>query len=153
LLAERQHWVVTRAQLLAVGFPAPAIKHRIAKGRLHPVGRGIYAVGRPEVTRHGRWMAAVLSCGSDAVLSHASAAALWEIGAERPGQIEVSVPEGVWRRRRGVALHRRAALGAQDVTSDNAIPVTTPIRTLVDLATRLGTRGLERAIKRPTPAG
>jgi very-short-patch-repair endonuclease/predicted transcriptional regulator of viral defense system len=153
LLAERQHWVVTRAQLLGLGFPPPAIKHRVAKGRLHPVSRGVYAVGRPQVTSHGKWIAAVLSCGPDAVLSHGSAAALWEIGAERPGQIEISVPQRVFRHRRGVALHRRAALGAQDVTNHNAIPVTTPICTLVDLAPRLGRRGLERAIKEADSRG
>src|SRR3990172_7085625 len=88
-VAERQHGVVTRAQLLDLGLHPQAIKHRIATGRLHRLWRGVYAVGRPQVTRHGGWMAAVLGCGPDAVLSHGSAAALWEIGSEPPGRIEV----------------------------------------------------------------
>src|SRR5918996_6521626 len=87
-LARRQHGVVARAQLLELGFHPQAIKHRIAKGRLRPVWRGVYAVGRPEIARYGRWTAAVLSCGPEAVLTHDSAAALWGIGTERPGQID-----------------------------------------------------------------
>src|SRR5437763_10204151 len=59
-IAERQHGVVTRAQLFALGYRPSAINHRMASGRLHPVWRGVYAVGRPELTRHGRFMAAVL---------------------------------------------------------------------------------------------
>ena len=76
-LADAQHGVVTHGQLLRLGFSPAAIKHRVAEGRLHPLWRGVYAVGRPQLTRHGRWMAAVLVCGEGAGLSHASAAALW----------------------------------------------------------------------------
>jgi Transcriptional regulator, AbiEi antitoxin len=148
-LAEGQHGVVTRAQMVELGFHPQAIKHRIARGRLHPLWRGVYAVGRPQVTRHGRWLAAVLSCGPDAVLSHGSAAALWEIGAERSGWIEVSVPKRSPHGRAGVVVHRRAALTVQDVTSHEGIPVTTAVCTLVDLGPRLGSRRLERAIKAP----
>jgi very-short-patch-repair endonuclease len=146
-LADRQHGVVARAQLLDLGFHPQAIKHRVATGRLHPVMRGVYAVGRPHLTRHGRWMAAVLGCGPHAVLSHGSAAALWEIGRERYGRIEVSVPEHVLRRRSGIVVHRRAALVPADVTKRDGIPVTAPICTLVDLAVRLGRKRLERAIR------
>jgi very-short-patch-repair endonuclease len=145
-LADRQHGVVARAQLLDLGFHPQAIKHRVATGRLHPEMRGVYAVGRPRLTRHGRWMAAVLGCGPHAVLSHGSAAALWEIGRERYGRIEVSVPEHVLRRRSGIVVHRRSALVPADVTKRDRIPVTAPVCTLVDLAARLGREGLERAI-------
>src|SRR6478609_8968123 len=91
-LAERQHGVVGRGQLVRLGLGRRAIQHRIDRGRLHPVMRGVYAVGRPELSLHGRWMAAVLACGSGAILSHGSAAALWGILPERGGSIEVSVP-------------------------------------------------------------
>jgi hypothetical protein len=97
-LSARQHGVVARWQLLELGFAPQQIKHRVAQGRLHPVRRGVYAVGRPQLTRHGHWMAAVLSCGPQAALSHESAAALWGIQAERRrsggrgGEIDVSVP-------------------------------------------------------------
>lgn len=79
-LAGRQHGIVARRQLLALGFDARAIEHRVARGRLHPAMRGVYAVGWPQLTVKRRWMAAVLACGDGAVLSHRSAAALWASG-------------------------------------------------------------------------
>ena len=145
-LAARQHGVVARRQLLALGFSRQAIERRLGSGRLHRVGSGVYAVGRPNLTRHGRWMAAVLSCGPDAVLSHQSAAALWRIGPEKPGLREVSVRSPSARRRPEVRVHRRPSLADADLTAHLGIPVTTPVRTLVDLAARLGRPALERAI-------
>jgi very-short-patch-repair endonuclease len=91
-------------------------------------------------------MAAVLGCGSQAVLSHASAAALWQIRRHEGPPAEVSVPAHVVRRRPGIALHRPAKLAAGDVTRRRGIPVTTPVRTLIDLATRLNLGQLETAI-------
>ena len=145
-LAERQHGVVARSQLLELGLTRNAIEHRIATGRLHQMRRGVYLVGRPQVTKHGLWMAAVLACGAETVLSHGSAAAAWEIGAERPAAIEVSIPGDAFRRHPGIVVHRRT-LEAHEVASCDGIPLTAPIRTLVDIACRLGTRRLERAIR------
>jgi very-short-patch-repair endonuclease len=135
-LAAAQHHLLTRAQLLELGFSERAIQHRIARGRLHPVYRGVYAVGRPPVTREARWLAAVLRCGSDAVLSHTSAAVLWGIRSSESGVIEISVPLHVDRRVDGVVLHRRTTLSAGDLTRQDCIPVTTPICTIIDLATQ-----------------
>src|SRR6476646_9429865 len=90
-LAARQHGVVARRQLLELGMSRRSIEHRIAIGRLHLVSRGVYAVGRPHLTSYGRWMAAVLSCGPEAVLSHHSAAALWGIRPTHKPQIRVYV--------------------------------------------------------------
>ncbi|MDQ2940065.1 MAG: endonuclease domain-containing protein, partial [Actinomycetota bacterium] len=123
-----------------------AIKHRTTTGRLHPVWRGVYALGRPQLTRYGRWMAAVLSCGPDAALSHESAAALWEIRAERRATIDISVPAHVARRRSGIQVHRRSSLAAGDLVRHHCIPVTTAVSTLVDLATRLPADQLEAAV-------
>lgn len=145
-LARRQHGVVTRAQLLQLGFSSQAITHRLAKGRLHRLWAGVYAVGRPQVTRHGRWMAAVLSCGPEAVLSHESAAALWGIRRDGERVIEISVPAPLTRRRRGIRVHRRAAPDADDVGRCSGIPLTQPICTLVDLAARLPANQLEAAV-------
>src|ERR1044072_5892667 len=89
-LAGRQHGIVARRQLLALGFNSREIEHRIGRGRLHVVMRGVYAVGWPQMTRRRRWMAAVLACGEGAALSHRSAAALWRGGKEWRRQIEVS---------------------------------------------------------------
>ena len=90
-------------------------------------------------------MAAVLSCGRRAVLSHSSAAALWGIVGERGG-VEVSVPVAAGPRRPGITVHRRTTLRSGDVTSWNGIPVTTPVCTLVDLAMRLPRDLLEAAV-------
>src|SRR4051812_3569743 len=125
-LAREQHGVVSRSQLLERGLGVDAIKHRVARGRLHPVSRGVYAVGRRELTREGYWMAAVLGCGPLAVLSHTSAGALWEIARER--SLEVSLPLPLDSRRRGIVVHRRRELRA---TRHRGIPVTPPIDTLV----------------------
>lgn len=152
-LAESQHGVVTRAQLLELGLSPDAIKHRITNTRLHPVGRGVYAVGRPRLRRLGRWIAAVLSCGSDAVLSHRSAGALWEIAVEHPSRIEVSVPARVRRARPGIVVHRRTVLAADATTRHHGRPVTTPIFTLIDLAASLGSGSLERAINEADKRG
>ena len=78
-LAREQHGVITRAQLVDLGYGSEAIRHRVRKGRLHRVQIGVYAVGRPEVSQLGGWLAAVLSCGPGALLSHESAAVLWGI--------------------------------------------------------------------------
>ena len=106
-------------------------------GRLHPVGHGIYAVGRSDLTREGRWMAAVLACCESAVLSHGSAAALWGIGRERRGSIDVSVRRHCQLSRPGVRIRSRTGLSADDVGERLGIPLTQPVRTLVDLATEL----------------
>jgi very-short-patch-repair endonuclease len=143
-LVERQHGVIARRQLLNLGVSPKTIERRLAKGRLHVLWRGVYAAGRPAVTAHGWWMAAVLACGEGALLSHESAATLWGIlqtnsGGEArkgpPGLIHVSVPEDRVRRLRGIRTHRRSALEQTDRTRRAGIPVTSPARTLIDLAT------------------
>src|SRR5687768_16890105 len=90
-LARPQHGVVSRRQLLDAGLTPEAIRHRVRRGKLHPVRRGVFAVGRPGVDQLGRWMAAVLACGSGAVLSHTSAGALWGISTAVRG-LHVTVP-------------------------------------------------------------
>src|SRR3954468_2482869 len=134
VLVRRQHGVITRGQLLARGVTRHGIAHRLAEGRLHRVHAGVYAVGRPELTQHGRWMAAVLACGPGAALSHTSAAALWGIRPEHAGAIHISVPDGRRPKHPGIRTHRRAQL---DATAKDGIPLTSPIATLIDLAEQL----------------
>ena len=145
-LAKSQHGVVARAQLLELGLNADAIQHRIQRGRLHPIFRGVYAVGRPEITRHGRWIAAVLSYAAGAILSHASAAALWRICQVEGARVEVSVPAGRSARRAGVIVHRRSALASHEWMFHEGIPLTAPACTLVDIAVRVDRPELEAAI-------
>ena len=145
-LSKRQHGVIARRQLLALGYSSEAIRHRISSGRLHPIRRGVYAVGRPSLDEHGRWIAAVLAGGDGAVLSHSSAAALWRIGDERRSEIELSLPSRSHREVPGLRIHRRPSLYPRDTTTRHNIPITTPVQTLIDLALRLDHRGIERAI-------
>ncbi len=91
-------------------------------------------------------MGAVLACGDGAVLSHSSAAALWRIGFEQRGVIELSLPSPSQKRQPGLRIHRRPSLRERDTTTEYGIPVTTPVQTLIDLALRLDRRGIERAI-------
>ena len=78
-LAASQHGVVARRQLAALGLGRRAIGHRLECGRLHPIHRGVYAVGHRVLSREAAYMAAVLVAPGSAVLSHRSAAALWEL--------------------------------------------------------------------------
>jgi predicted transcriptional regulator of viral defense system len=144
-LAARQHGVVTRAQLLELGLSAPAIKYRLRRGRLHPVHRGVYAVGRPQLTRLGSLNAAVLAAGPGAALSHEQAGEVYGLRGRRRAPIEVTVPAGAMRLRPGIRIHRRA-LSEADITTRHGIRVTTPVRTLLDLADRLSERQLEAAV-------
>jgi len=144
-LAARQHGVVTRRQLLALGMSRDAVLGRIDAGRLHIVARGVYAVGRPDLSRQGGWLAAVLSCGPEAVLSHGSAAALWGVTVRIDATIDVTVPPHVRRRRPGIVLHRRK-IEPGERKETHGVPVTTVHRTLLDLAQTLGPRHLEAAI-------
>jgi very-short-patch-repair endonuclease len=142
--AEGQHGVLTLAQLRELGLGERGIEHRAAVGRLRRLHRGIYAVERPRA--EGAWTAAVLACGTDAALSHTSAAALWGVGAEQ-GAVHVTVSRGQRRPRPGLVVHR-AKLTPEDVTTLEGIPCTTLPRTLVDLAALVEPRRLERAVDR-----
>jgi very-short-patch-repair endonuclease len=137
-----------------MGFTRHAIDHRIEVGRLHPLGRGIFAVGRPQVTWYGRLMAAILGCGRGPVLSHDSAAALWGMRFARPdAPIEVSVPVRSFPRRPEIVVHRRADIPAGEVRKHRGIPVTSPVLTLADLATRLPRGQLEAAVNEADKLG
>jgi very-short-patch-repair endonuclease len=144
-LAENQHGIVSSGQLREVGYTGQAIHHRIRTGRLHPLHRGVYAVGRSTVTDHGRWMAAVLAC-QGGVISHSSAAALWRMGLEERDLVELSLPSFSRRRRPGLKIHQRPSLRRRDITREYGIPCTTPVQTLIDMSLRLDRPGVERMI-------
>jgi very-short-patch-repair endonuclease len=140
-LAERQHGVVEHGQLIALGATPREIDHRLRRGSLHALHRGVYAVGHPVVSQRGRWIAAVLAAGPEALLSHRAAAALWGIRQSRA--LEVTAGRRV--RRPGIVVHRRA-IAADERAVVDGIPVTSAARTLLDLAAILPRGPLERAI-------
>jgi hypothetical protein len=145
-IAERQHGVVARWQLLRLGLGRGAIARRLEAERLHLVHRGVYAVGHRRITQMGWWMAAVLACGPDAVLSHRSAAVLWGLLEGSPTRVDVIVPRQRGGRD-GVRLHTNT-LPPDERTVRAGIPVTTVARTLLDLAAVLDAHELDRALER-----
>jgi len=145
-LAERQHGVVSRVQLLNAGLTRRHLERRLQAGRLHLVHRGVYAVGHRLLSREGRWLAAVLASGDGAVLSHRSAAAAWGLRETARVRVEVTVGR-VLRHREGLETHH-ARLAADEVTVLRAIPVTTAARTLLDLAAVVPADQLARAVER-----
>jgi predicted transcriptional regulator of viral defense system len=144
-LAARQHAVVTRAQLLGIGFSDDAIASRVRAGWLVRVHPGVLAVGRQPLTLPGRFLAAVFSAGEGAVLSHLGAAVLWNLLPERGPRVDVTVPGGARKGGRTVIVHR-SPLGEHEVSTMDGIPVTTPARTVLDLAAVVSRRELERAM-------
>jgi very-short-patch-repair endonuclease len=132
-MAARQHGVITTAQLRAAGITKDKARRRVRQGRLHPVHRGVYAVGHPRLSNEGRWLAAALACGDGSALSHHSAAALWALIPAKPGLVHITVPGSSGRKRRGIRIHRSTTLIPTTTTRRRGIPVTTPERTLADL--------------------
>ena len=143
-LAGRQHGVVTRDDLRALGFSEAMIKGRVASGRLHRLYRGVYAVGHTVLNRHAHYLAAVMAGGAGTVLSHRSAAAVWGIRPTDAARVDVTVAHtSGFRSTSRIAVHRSRR--AIDVILKDGIPVTTPGQTLADLATALPRRALEKA--------
>jgi very-short-patch-repair endonuclease len=146
-LADTQYGVVARPQLLDSGLTKEDVDRRLRMRRLHRVHQGVYAVGHRVLTLEGRWMAAVLAAGPGAVLSHASAATAWDLRRTGGGAIDVSVATRAGRERRaGIRLHRSVTLTPVDMTTHRGIPITTPARTIIDLAKTLQGRPLEQLV-------
>jgi very-short-patch-repair endonuclease len=144
-LAATQYGVVSRAQLTRAGLGRGAIAHRIAAGRLHRVHRGVYLVGHPVAPPLAPEMAAVLACGPAAVLSHRSAAAIWGVGPADERGIDVTVPRAGARHRPGIRVHR-GRLTPAETRRRRGLPVTSPVRTLLDVSALLTPREIERAV-------
>ena len=147
-LATTQHGVVSLTQLLHFGLTASGVRMRVARGRLHRIHRGVYAVGHPLLKREGHFMAAVLACGDGAVLSHQAAAAHLNLRPSERASIDVTAPGRTGKTRKGIQVHGARTLTPADTTVVDAIPCSTWARTLLDLAEVIGRRGVEKACDR-----
>jgi very-short-patch-repair endonuclease len=153
-LAQRDHGVLATPELLACGLTRQGIHRRARSGHLHALHRGVYAVGHLGLSKRGRWLAAVKACGPGAVLSHQSAAQLWELLPTCPGPIHVTVPAQRHPRPvRGISVHRSRTLSPRDTTRRYRIPVTTPVRTVLDLRRVLPRDQWEGAVDRARGKG
>ena len=111
-LAAAQDGVVGHQQLRDLGFSVQWIERRIAAGWLHAVFRGAYAVGHRRITWKGRFRAAVLSCGPNAMLSHRSAVRWHNLRRWTGGDIHITVPGGGHEdRQEGIVVHRGGTSG------------------------------------------
>jgi hypothetical protein len=143
--------VLSIGQVRACGLDGDAIAVRVGQGRLHRLYRGVYAVGHPGLTLRGRFRAAVLACGEKAVLSHFAAAAFWGFWTWEERLIDVTIASGT-RDIDGILPHRSRAL-ERDVLVRHALRVTTPARTLLDLAAILPAKALRRIVRRAQAQG
>jgi hypothetical protein len=127
--------VVARFQLLELGFGETAIKVRLANGWFHRLHGEVYAVGHLRLGQRSPWWAALLAYGRGTVLSHRTAAVLWDIRRSRKGPIDVTAPGGRQgiERREGIWVHR-CQLKTEDREIRDGFPVTTVARTVFDLA-------------------
>ena len=145
-IARDQHGLITVRQLHEIGIGKSGIEKGVGSGRLHRLYRGVYAVGHRASTPERRWLAAVLACGDGAVLSHRCASTKQRIRDGVGPRVDVTT-SGAGRRRDGIAVHR-AALLPIEVTVEDAIPITSPARTMVDLAWHLQDRdAIHRAVR------
>jgi len=144
-IAAGQGGHVTSAQLVALGLTPRAIEHQLARGTLIRVFRGVYAVGHLPTNPIDRAHGALLAGGPRSVLSHGSAAALWEIWRDWRYPLELTVA-GDRRPQRGLRVHHSRTLTLADVTAQRSLRVTSPGRTILDIAPRLNDGRLVRAI-------
>ncbi len=144
-IAERQHGLITRAQLVELGLGRGALRHRIETGALHKVHHGVYAVGHRALRGEAKLLGRVLASGPDAALSHASAAHLCRIRRSAAVLTDVTRPSR-GRAPAGVRLHCMP-LPPDQVTVVDGIPVTTVERTLLDLAAVLRPEALRRTLE------
>ena len=142
MVAARLGGVIDRAQLAALGVERGAVEHRIRVGRLRPLYRGVFAVGHDAVSPRGRLVAGLLAAGPCVALSHRTAARLWKLTLSMPQFVEITTTNRSRRSREGLILHETQA---PDVTLLHALPVTTPVRTLLDLAATRPRDEVERA--------
>jgi hypothetical protein len=137
--------VVSHLELEELGYSPASIGRAVRGGYLHLLHRGVYAVGHRAVARQGLCLAAVLSSGMGAMLSHGSAAWLWGL-IGWPGRLDVTVPTR-GHRKQGVEIHHSTILEEEDRTISEGVPVTAVPRTLLDLAPGRRAR-LNRAVER-----
>ena len=141
-----QDGVIATRQLTACGIGSDAITVRVRRGGLHPVFRGVYAAGHAALTPTGLFTAAVLACGDGTVLSHHAAAAYHGMLKWHGGAVDVIVPRSAGRKIEGIRAHR-TTLDERDVWTRRALRVTSPARTILDVAAAKPFKPLRRMVR------
>jgi hypothetical protein len=141
-----RHGIVTFRELLALGMTRSGVQRRVVAGRLHPLYRGVYAVGHRAVGVKGRRLAAVHACGRGALLSHRSAADAWGLRRSASARIDVLVPAAGRKAPPGVRVHTTRSLHPDDIAELDGIPITSVARTIVEFAASATDHDVERAV-------
>jgi very-short-patch-repair endonuclease len=146
-VAADQRAIVTRRELLELGVSRQAIGRAIARGRLCPIHRGVYSlVARAALPALALEQAAILACGASAVLSHETALALWGLSSLPPGPVQVTVVAGASRKRPGIVTYVTSSIDRLEIRRRERLPVTSPARTLLDVAPRMPLRRIEHTL-------
>jgi very-short-patch-repair endonuclease len=146
-LGGAQHGVVGLWQLLGEGISRDEVRWRAKIGRLHPLHRGVYAVGHTNVSGKGRVMAAVLAYGPRALASHRTCGWIWNVLSDQRARIDVTIIGRSRSSRPGITLHRPRRLADEDRTTRDGIPCTSVARMLLDVAATEPLRLLRRAFE------
>lgn len=151
-VAERQAGYFATSQAKEAGFSQSQLTYHVRSGRFVRVRRGVYRLTHFPATPHEDLYVAWLAAGPDAVISHDSALALYDLSDALPARIHVTIPRGASRRRSGLALHTNR-LGPCEVTTVEGLPVTTVPRTIADvaasgLAEELVVQAVQQAVER-----
>lgn len=141
-----QHGAVTLRQLHAAGLTRGQVITRVGRGQFHRVHRGVYAVADPALLPLVGESAALLATGQHSVLSHRSAAALWGLVNDNEPKVHVTLSRDHDRRHPGLLIHRVRALDPRDVTALKRLRLTTPARSVLDLATDASIAEVEHAL-------
>jgi Transcriptional regulator, AbiEi antitoxin/Protein of unknown function (DUF559) len=146
-LAATQFGVVSLSQLLAIGLSYRQIEGRVRRGWLHPLYRGVYAVGHARVVPQGRLLAALLAVRPDPFLTHRTSSAAWGLREINTRQIELTVVSTGGRPRPGLTVHRiKQPPDPEEIVVRSGLRVSSVPRMLIELAPREHPRELDRLI-------
>jgi very-short-patch-repair endonuclease len=135
-LSATQHALISDRQADALGLTPKMRQTRVRAGRLVRVEPGVLRIAGTPVTYEATLMAAVLAAGPGAVVSHRSAAVLWQLDGFRPGRPEITIPRGAWYRPADAIVHESTDLDRAVHRRRGGLPITSPSRTLLDVALR-----------------
>ena len=145
-LAFRQLGLVTRQQLLGIGLSQDSIGYRLETGQLIAVHRCVYRIAGTPITFDQLLLAALLAAGPESAASDRAAAVVWKVEDVRAGRPEIAVPHQRQLKLEGVTVHRRRHFDLRDTRKVGPLRVTTPARTIADLAAVLPPDRLEDAL-------
>jgi very-short-patch-repair endonuclease len=144
-LAGRQHGVVSVAQMRGAGVSMRRVEGAARRGELLRLHRGVYRLG-PVTSPYCLETAATLACGRASAASHRSAPYLYGLLPRAEGPVHVTVCGRHISGHEGIVVHETGSLQPHEIRERHGIPVTAPVRTLVDLAADSTEADLHRAI-------